>query len=82
MAVLRLHPIQDTNRGLLQRCHDAEAESGRTGTIIESLEHQKVCGSTPPPPNPTRAGNLEQVFRGAISVGWHQSHFEELLDYY
>lgn len=33
---------QEAIRTLLQRCNEAEAESGRTSSIREALQHQKV----------------------------------------
>ena len=42
LIIFKSYPNQDTNRGLLQRCSEAEAESGRTGAIVESLQHQQV----------------------------------------
>lgn len=34
--------VQDTNRSLLQRCAEAEQESGRTGAASEALQRQKA----------------------------------------
>lgn len=72
--------MQDTNRGLMQRCTEAETQSGRTEAIVETLQQQQV-GIVWPPARRPQSAELQQYLAEALNgqPGPTSSRFKPLL---